>query len=82
MSGGGPTGGATHEVSVTLTVGAKDSPPTTVTVGNPHNPLPLTGAAVVPELGASAMLILAGALLALAGRRWARVQRLTRPGGS
>lgn len=78
QAGGGP-------VTVTLTVGstttttpaptrvtsppAPASPPTTVTVAHPHGPLPFTGAQVPIELGASAICVLAGLLVAAAGRR-------------
>lgn len=70
MSSGGQSAGSDQQVAVTLNVGPRSaSPPATVTVGQPHGPLPFTGANVTAELGASALLLCAGALLAAVARR-------------
>lgn len=75
MSSGGQTAGAAQSVTVSLNVVPKAaSPPATVTVGQPHGPLPFTGAPVTIELGASALLLLAGALLAASTRHRARLR--------
>jgi hypothetical protein len=70
MSSGSQGGAAGQQIAVTLNVGPKSpSPPATVTVGHPNGPLPFTGANVTAELGASALLLCAGALLAAVARR-------------
>ncbi|HLI54688.1 MAG TPA: hypothetical protein VKU88_10205 [Acidimicrobiales bacterium] len=70
MSSGGQSAGDGQQIAVTLHVVPKSaSPPATVTVGHPNGPLPFTGANVTAELGASALLLCAGALLAAVARR-------------